>query len=149
MNNDFRLKLLKEAAGCIDRAYAPYSRFEVGAALLSSSGRVFTGVNVESQVYGLTICAERVALVKAISEGVLEFRAVAVVARIIQERDNKSRFVKCWPCGACLQMLSEFALSLTDFEVITGVPGDETLLDVEIKRLNDLLPHAFRLKFRS
>ncbi|MBE3590527.1 MAG: cytidine deaminase [Firmicutes bacterium] len=81
------------------RAYVPYSRFPVGAALLTGDGRVFQGVNVENASYGLTICAERTAAVKAVSEGVRDFRAVAVVAE---------RAAPCPPCGACLQFLLEF-----------------------------------------
>jgi len=96
MNRD----TLVEAAWVVrDRAYAPYSKFRVGAALLAADGRVFTGCNVENLSYGLTICAERVAVGTAIAAGASEFSAVAVVA------DTK---VPISPCGACRQVMAEF-----------------------------------------
>ncbi len=80
------------------RAYIPYSRFAVGAALLTKSGKVYTGCNIENASYGLTVCAERVAIWKAVSEGETEFAALAVVTA-----DGVS------PCGACRQVMAEFA----------------------------------------
>ncbi|GFN22508.1 cytidine deaminase [Thermanaeromonas sp. C210] len=121
--------LIRAAAGARERAYAPYSRFPVGAALLTSSGRVYTGVNIENASYGLTVCAERVALWKAVSEGEREFVALAVVGG-----DRPFTF----PCGACLQVLAEFA---PDLEIITGLPEGRMLKE----RLKDLLPKAFVL----
>ncbi len=96
--------LLDRAREVRARAYAPYSGFTVGAALLAEDGRVFTGVNVENASYGLTNCAERVAVGKAVSEGVRRFRAVAVVG---PEDDQP-----CAPCGACRQVLHEFGPAL-------------------------------------
>ena len=90
--------LLRQASEVQEKAYAPYSKYPVGAALLGASGRIYTGCNVENAVYSETICAERTAVVKAISEGEQDFVAVAVVTR-----DGGS------PCGACRQVLSEFA----------------------------------------
>jgi cytidine deaminase len=87
----------REAAG---EAYAPYSRFRVGAALLAEDGTVFTGCNVENRSFGLTICAERTALVKGVSEGRRSFRALAIAAPDSAEPVG--------PCGACRQVLSEF-----------------------------------------
>jgi cytidine deaminase len=89
--------LLRQASEVREKAYAPYSQYPVGAALLGASGRIYTGCNVENAVYSETICAERTAMVKAISEGERDFIAVAVVTR-----DGGS------PCGACRQVLSEF-----------------------------------------
>ena len=91
------------AVDMCQRAYAPYSHFSVGAALLCDDGTVFTGCNVENAAYGSTICAERTALVKAVSEGYTEFTAIAIAG---QGEDY------CWPCGACRQMLYEFAPGL-------------------------------------
>ncbi|MFZ9936647.1 MAG: cytidine deaminase [Luteolibacter sp.] len=91
--------LLAEAWRVRDRAYAPYSEFAVGAALRATDGRVFTGCNVENLSYGLTMCAERVALASAIAAGAREFTALAVVA------DTK---VPISPCGACRQVMAEF-----------------------------------------
>jgi len=99
---DFDL-LIAKATEVRSRAYAPYSKFPVGAALLGKSGRIFTGCNVENLSYGLTICAERNALFGAIAAGEREFTAVAIVA------DSKSPVS---PCGACRQVLAEFALDL-------------------------------------
>ena len=98
--SDFDVEALVAAArGARERAIAPYSGFQVGAALLTSEGRVVTGCNVENATYGLTVCAERVALLKALSEGLREFRALAIVADT--ERPTP-------PCGACRQLLWEY-----------------------------------------
>lgn len=94
------LRLLSAAAQARRRAVAPYSRFKVGAAILTADGEIFTGANVESASYGLTCCAERVALFKALTDGARRFRAIAVVARA--DRGPT-------PCGACRQLLAEYA----------------------------------------
>lgn len=108
-------------------AHAPFSRFQVGAALFAADGRVFTGCNVENATYGLTVCAERVAVFKAVSEGYRAFTRIAVVA----DTDEPTP-----PCGACRQILWEFG---GDLEVILA-----NLSDVKaIHRLRDLLPHPF------
>ena len=94
----------KELVSCalkvMKNAYAPYSRFKVGAALVTKTGKVFTGCNIENASYGLTVCAERVALFKAISEGEREFRMMAIVT-------NGPKIAM--PCGACLQVIAELA----------------------------------------
>jgi cytidine deaminase len=110
-------------------AYAPYSKFPVGAALLCADGTVVTGVNIENAVNGLSLCAERVALFKAISEGKREFVKIAVSC----ESDH------CRPCGACRQVLHEHAPKL---EVLMGNPqGDFTCTTIA-----ELLPDAFTLE---
>ena len=97
-------QLINLAEQASRNAYVPYSHFPVGAALLCGDGRVFTGCNVENAAYGSTICAERTALVKAVSEGRRDgFAALAIAGR---SEDY------CWPCGACRQMLHEFAPGL-------------------------------------
>lgn len=111
----------------LERSYVPYSRFPVGAALLCGDGTVFTGCNVENAAYGSTICAERTALVKAVSEGHRQFATLAVVGR---SEDY------CWPCGACRQMLYEFA---PDLMVLVG-RGDGQFVKLPLK---ELLPHGF------
>ena len=108
-------------------AYTPYSNFNVGAALLCADGTVFTGCNVENAAYGSTICAERTALVKAISEGHRDFDAIAIAG-------SSNDF--CWPCGSCRQMLFEFAPTLR----VLAVQQDGTF---QAATLTDLLPHAF------
>ena len=109
-------------------SYVPYSKFPVGAALLCEDGTVFTGCNVENAAYGSTICAERTALVKAVSEGRRSgFAAIAVAGR---GEDY------CWPCGACRQMLYEFAPDLR----VLAARGDG---EFQAVLLSDLLPHGF------
>ena len=120
--------LVELAFTMLDRAYVPYSHFPVGAALLCADGTVFTGCNVENAAYGSSICAERTALVKAVSEGHRDdFTRLAVVGR---GEDY------CWPCGACRQMLREFAPNL---EIVVG-NGKKKLT---VTTLPDLLPHSF------
>ena len=112
----------------LERSYVPYSRFPVGAALLCGDGAVFTGCNVENAAYGSTICAERTALVKAVSEGRRDgFERLAVVGKSTDY---------CWPCGACRQMLYEFA---PDLVVLVG-RGDGQYFKTTLK---ELLPHGF------
>ena len=123
------LALLERAREARSHAYAPYSRFPVGAALLAADGTVFTGCNVENASYGLTNCAERVAVGKAVSEGVRDFRAVAVVG---PEDD-----APCAPCGSCRQVLYEFG---PDMWVVTPGEGDAK---PQTTAARDLLPGAF------
>jgi cytidine deaminase len=118
------IRLAKEAR---ERAYAPYSRFKVGAALLTEDGKVFTGGNVENASYGLSICAERVAAVKAVSDGHTKFSRLVVVA------DTEE---PCPPCGVCRQMLFEFAPDMPILMVT--LRGKEKELT-----LRELLPEPF------
>ena len=118
--------LISEAMKVRERAYAPYSNFKVGAALLSKTGEVYTGCNVESASYTPTICAERVAISKAISEGDREFEKIAIV--------GSSNYT--FPCGVCRQVIREFG---KDIEII--VANDEA--DYQIFTLEELLPHSF------
>ena len=115
------------------KAHAPFSRFLVGAALEAADGHVFTGCNVENATYGLTVCAERVAVFKAISEGCRSFVRVAVVADTEEPTP---------PCGACRQLLWEFG---GDLEVVLGNLRRETARH----RLKDLFPHPFDAHFLS
>ena len=118
---------MAEARAARDRAYAPYSRFHVGAALLADDGRVIPGANVENASYGLSMCAERTAAFRAASEGARRLVAVAVVA---------SNEEPTWPCGACRQVLWEFG---PDMVVVSEGSGGRR----EERRLADLLPDAF------
>ena len=122
-------KLIAAAKIAQRRAHAPYSKFRVGAALLTKSGKVYTGVNVENASYGLTICAERVAITKAVSEGHRQFKAIAVVA----PSTNLS------PCGACRQVLAEFG------EMVVVCADSRNTRKVRLYLLSELLPHAFKL----
>lgn len=121
-------ELYRKAVEVMPNAYAPFSKFNVGAALLTKTGQVFTGVNVENSSYGGTICAERTACVKAISEGFREFEALAVVT---SQGGG-------WPCGICRQFLYEFAPDLT---VISGDDEDH----LQTYKLKELLPEGFKL----
>lgn len=111
-----------------DRAYVPYSHFPVGVALLTANGHIFTGCNVENASYGLTICAERVAITKAVSEGYTTFTAIAVTGN----SDGP-----CMPCGACLQVMQEFNIPL----VMIGNKNNEW----GTYTLDEIMPHPFTL----
>ena len=121
-------ELVDLAFAMLERSYAPYSGFSVGAALLCADGAVFSGCYVEYAAYGSTICAERTALVKAVSEGRRDgFVKLAVAGRSADY---------CWPCGACRQMLWEFAPGLT----VLVARGDRDFISFP---LSELLPHGF------
>jgi cytidine deaminase len=126
------VRALREAAlAARANAFAKYSDFRVGAALEDSEGRVHTGCNVENATYGLTVCAERVAVFKAISEGVRKFRRIAIAA----DTDSLTP-----PCGACRQILWEFC---GDIEIILVNPRGKT----EKYQLKELFPKAFDASF--
>lgn len=122
-------ELLNLAKGASESAYAPYSRFKVGAALECEDGRVFTGCNVENSALGSTMCAERVAIYKAISEGEKRFTRIAIYG---ESEDY------CMPCGSCRQVLTEFA---RDMEVLCARASGGYVS----YRLSQLMPHPFRL----
>jgi cytidine deaminase len=122
-----REAFLSAARAARENSYAPHSRFRVGAAVRSASGRIFSGCNIESGSYGLGACAERVAVLKAVSEGERDLKAVAVVT----DADTPTP-----PCGACRQILGEFC---GDVEIVlANMKGD-----VEVHRLSSLLPRPF------
>lgn len=122
-------ELIKEAAKAREFAYAPYSNFKVGAALLTKDGKVYHGCNIENASYGLCNCAERTALFKAYSEGEKNFEMLAVIA-------DTDRPVP--PCGACLQVISE--LCRPDMKIImANLKGD-----INEKKVIELLPSTFR-----
>jgi cytidine deaminase len=123
--------LIEAALKARENAHAPYSKFKVGAALEGAAGVIYTGCNVENATYGLTVCAERVAVLKAISEGARQFCRVAVAA------DTN---VLTPPCGACRQILWEFC---GDVELVLANLQGKT----EIFRLKDLFPRPFDASF--
>jgi cytidine deaminase len=126
LTNELRKALVQTAVEARKWAYAPYSNYAVGAALLTVSGRIYDGVNVENAAYPTTICAERVAVFKAVSEGERDFQAIAVVT------ENGGS-----PCGSCRQVLAEFGLATT--VLIADTAGNL----VEEFTVADLLPQAF------
>ena len=123
----FKRELVQKAARARGAAYAPYSRYAVGAALLTKTGRVYEGVNIENAAYPVTICAERVAIFKAVSEGEKEFNAIAVVT------SNGGM-----PCGSCRQVMAEFS---PDMVVITADEQGQVTAEAP---LTELLPGMFR-----
>lgn len=125
---DWRQELIAAALRAREQAYAPYSGIRVGAALRTRDGRVFTGANVENASYGLTICAERVAVVKAVTAGARDFVAVAIAW-------DQEGF--CFPCGACRQVLYEFGPEMLVLMADAGGSYQE-------EGLAQLLPHGFR-----
>ena len=127
-------ELAQTALGMRKFAYVPYSHHAVGAALLASDGRVFTGCNVENSAYGPTICAERTAFVKAVSEGAREFTAIAIAGGF---EDVPEKY--CAPCGTCRQVMSEFCGE--SFAVIL-VKAPEDRMEYT---LGELLPLGFKI----
>jgi cytidine deaminase len=124
-------KIWKKACGARDLAYAPYSKFQVGSAIETDSGEFFCGTNVENASYGGTVCAERIAIFKAVSEGFKKFKRIAVVS----ELNGKA----VPPCGMCLQVIAEFCGPET--EIILATPSSIQ----KIYKLSDLLPVQFKL----
>jgi cytidine deaminase len=123
--------LIAAAVHAREHAHAPFSKFRVGAAVEDQSGQIHTGCNIENATYGLTLCAERVAIFKAISEGVRQFRRIAVVA----DTENLTP-----PCGACRQILWEFC---GDVEIVLANLSGK----IETLRLGLLFPRAFDASF--
>lgn len=122
-------ELYTQAALARENAYAPFSKFKVGAALLTKTGKVYTGVNVENSSFGATICAERTAIVKAVSEGEKQFSAIAIA----------SSEGGAWPCGICRQFMREFCDD--DFVIITGISSEELIMHT----MAEILPVGFRM----
>ncbi len=120
---------IKEAFEAKENAYAPYSNFKVGAALLCSDGSVYKGCNIENSSYSATICAERSALSSAVSDGKRDFKAI-----VITGGDDY-----CFPCGVCRQVLAEFADK--DFEIVVA----KSEQDCKVYKIGELLPEAFIL----
>lgn len=127
LKDEVRHKLVQLAIESMDKAYTPYSNYPVGAALLTGKGEIYTGVNIENAAYPVTICAERVAVFKAVSDGEMNFQAIAVVTK------NGGT-----PCGSCRQVLAEFGL-----DTIVIIADTQGRVSME-KSVADLLPGAFR-----
>ncbi len=124
-------QLMNSAKEASKMSYSPFSRFAVGAGVLAGSGKIYTGCNIENSSFGMTICAERCAIFKAISEGEKEILAVAIYS---PNADN------CYPCGACRQVMSEFESDSAELEVIT-----ENLGQLEVRKLSEFLPFGFKI----
>ncbi len=127
--------LRQKAIEAMQRAYSPYSHFMVGAAILTADGEVFTGCNIENASFSPTICAERVAISKAVSEGYKNFSAIAICGG----KDGTLTSDECFPCGVCRQVMSEFC----DKNFIVYIVTKD---DVKEYKLSELLPHSFGLE---
>lgn len=127
MEMEEKIDLIKIANQARKWAYVPYSNYPVGTALLTESGRIYDGANIENASYPLSICAERVAIFKAVTDGEKDFKAVAIVTK------NGGM-----PCGSCRQVMSEFSPEML------VIIADEQERIVAEKKLSDLLPNAFR-----
>ena len=132
MNSELIQNAVKQSIAVREQSYSPYSHFKVGAAVITESGKIFVGTNVENGSYGATVCAERIALFSAVSAGEQVFSALVVAA----EMDGKA----VYPCGLCRQVFSEFAPKIPVILVnaSTGEIEDETTLDA-------IFPHQFSL----
>ena len=126
--------LIQTATKMLDFSYVPYSHFHVGAALLTKSGKIYTGCNIENAAYGPSNCAERTAIFKAVSEGEKEFQAIAIVGGPEGKIEDF-----CPPCGVCRQVMAEFCDK--DFKIILSNGKKE----VKTFTLSDLLPESFSL----
>ena len=130
MEIDYKL-LMDKAKEASKASYSPFSRFAVGAAVITPSGKIYQGCNVENSSFGLTICAERTAIFKAVSEGEREILAVAIYS---PNSDS------CYPCGACRQVLYEFQGENEEISVVT-----ENMGNLDINKLSYFLPCGFRI----
>lgn len=134
LSKDLVYKLIDEATAAREGAYAPYSNFKVGAALLLADGSIVRGCNIENASFGATNCAERTAIFKAVSEGHKDFKAIAIVGGKADEPLSDYAY----PCGICRQVMCEFCSD--DFPIIVAVNKD----DYFIKPLDEMLPGLFR-----
>lgn len=126
-------ELIMKAMDMLNYSYVPYSRFTVGAALLTAQDKIYTGCNIENAAFGPTICAERTAFFKAVSEGIKDFKAICIVGG-----PNKQIKDYCAPCGVCRQVMREFCNS--DFKIILA----KSVSDYKIYTLDQLLPLSFK-----
>lgn len=130
MTIDYKL-LMDTAKEASKKSYSPFSKFAVGAGVLTSSGKVYGGCNIENSSFGMTICAERCAIFKAVSDGEKEILAVAIYS---PNEDD------CYPCGACRQVMYEFQ-GEKEIEIITEEKGE-----LNIKKMSDFLPYGFKIQ---
>lgn len=126
-------ELVREALAARETAYAPYSHFHVGAALLTKEGKIYRGCNIENASYGVTNCAERTAFFKAVSEGARDFSAIAVAGGV----EGKEPEVYAYPCGVCRQVMQEFAAD--DFQILVAKSTEDYLA----YSLGELMPFGF------
>ena len=149
LNDNIKSLLITEALKARKMAYAPYLHYLVGAALIVPSGNIYTGCNIENASYGLTICAERTAIFKAVSEGQRHIDAIAITGchldhltddnNLVSDADDTDDYA--YPCGACRQVLAEFLPNSGDIDVIVA----KSTNDYKEFKLSELLPGTFKL----
>jgi len=127
---DYKL-LMDRAKEASKTSYSPFSRFAVGASVLAKSGKIYAGCNIENSSFGMTICAERCAIFKAVSEGEREILAVAIYSPNTDD---------CNPCGACRQVMYEFQSEDNEVEIIT-----ENMGELIVRKLSEYLPYGFKI----
>ena len=128
------IELLRRACKAREQSYCPYSHFAVGAALLAEDGQVFEGCNIENAGFSSTVCAERTAFFKAVSQGVTKFKAIAIVGGAHGQKVSEI----CPPCGVCRQVMREFC-DPQSFEIVLGTCED----DLKVLKLEELFPYSF------
>ena len=134
-------ELISQALEARHFAYAPYSHFTVGAALLCADGRVFKGCNIENAAFSPSLCAERTAFAKAVSEGYGDFIAIAIVGASLDSEETDF----CTPCGVCRQVMREFCHQ--DFQIICAKTDEmEEIIEQKVFTLSDMLPESFTLQ---
>lgn len=131
-------QLIAKALEAREMSYSPYSNFQVGAALLAKDGRVFQGCNIENAAYTPSNCGERTAFFKAVSQGVTEFEAIAIVGGPKGNSAENGTLELCFPCGVCRQVMREFC-DIDAFRVITAKSTE----DYVVNTLGELLPNSF------
>lgn len=148
LKDDIIKLLIREAISARKNAYAPYSKYLVGAALIVPSGRIYTGCNIENSSYGLTNCAERTAIFKAVSEGQRHVDSIAIVGAPLdvglESEDleaSQEDFDYAYPCGACRQVMAEFLPDSNDIDIIVA----KSESDYRVLKLEDMLPYTFEL----
>ena len=138
LDNNVITLLIEEAMKARQMAYAPYSHYLVGAALVVPSGKIYTGCNVENASYGLANCAERTAIFKAVSEGQRHIDAIAITGAPLDENEEGGY---AYPCGACRQVMAEFLPESGDIDVIVARSAE----DYKLLKLSELLPNTFSI----
>ena len=137
MNEQLEKELIQKAMEMTKLSYAPYSGYHVGAALLTKDGQIYTGCNIENASYGATNCAERTAFFKAVSEGVKDFEAIAIVGAPADAAAENTFSEYAYPCGICRQVMQEFCKK--DFQIIVAKSTE----DYQKYTLSELLPFGF------
>lgn len=132
-------ELIEKAKDARRKSYSPYSNFCVGAALLTEDDKIYKGCNIENAAFPTSTCAERTAIVKAISEGEYNFKAIAIVGI---KKDSKGDEKPCFPCGVCLQIMTEFC-DAEIFEIVIAKNNDE----YQVYKLKELIPFSFKTDF--